>query len=62
MPRVASKKNLLSTDEIADQYPLHMLVWCNNAEALNEKLAENKVICLTYLQFRNYHHEIPCEK
>lgn len=42
MPRIASKA-LLSTEEIAEQYPLHTLVWCNNAEALHENLTENKV-------------------
>ncbi|XP_065201096.1 ankyrin repeat domain-containing protein 13D [Planococcus citri] len=44
MPRSASnsKKNLLKTEEVAELYPLHTLVWCNNAEVLHEKLTENK--------------------
>lgn len=43
MPRNMSKQDMISSEEIAEEYPLHMLVWYNNSETLNQKLAENKV-------------------
>lgn len=43
MPRTASDTKLLTVEEITEEFPLHMLVWRNNAENLKEKLAENKV-------------------
>ncbi len=49
MPRVLTKKGLLSAEEISEEFPLHMLVWYNNPETLNQKLTENKVYIVRFL-------------
>lgn len=43
MPRTMARKNLLTSEQISEEFPLHMLVWFNKFEELNEKLTQNKV-------------------
>lgn len=38
-----ARKNLLTSEQISEEFPLHMLVWFNKFEELNEKLTQNKV-------------------
>ncbi|XKL59351.1 hypothetical protein PGB90_000367 [Kerria lacca] len=40
MPRSTWKKNLLSFEEISEEFPLHVLVWRNDTDSLTKKLSE----------------------
>lgn len=43
MPRSTWKKNLLSFEEISEEFPLHVLVWRNDTDSLTKKLSEKNV-------------------